>query len=68
LQECQNLIEENRRLQALNVIGGSRVFSSLQYGDCNNAAVENVVLQNKLETLHWQLKQVISQQRQVMEC
>lgn len=57
MQECQNLIEENRRLQGKNLLK----MSSLPYGslqlECHNG-VENVVLQTKVETLQWQLRQV----------
>lgn len=56
-QECQTLIEENRRLHARNPPKMSSLpYGSLQY-ECNSG-VENVVLQTKIETLQWQLRQV----------
>ncbi|CRL01660.1 CLUMA_CG014882, isoform A [Clunio marinus] len=70
-KECQNLIEENRRLQ-LNGKHPMKIsslpFSSVQL-DCSSG-VENVVLQTKIETLQWQLRQVESSRqmyRAIME-
>lgn len=61
-QECQNLIEENRRLQSKHTLKMSSLpYGSLQY-ECNNS-VENVVLQTKIETLQWQLRQVCDKKR-----
>lgn len=57
-KECQNLIEENRKLQAkLPSKISSLPYGSLQF-ECNGNGVENVVLQTKIETLQWQLRQV----------
>lgn len=51
------MIEENRRLQAKTPPKmASLPYSSLQYERGNG--VENVVLQTKIETLQWQLRQV----------
>uniref|UniRef100_A0A182WCB3 Uncharacterized protein n=1 Tax=Anopheles minimus TaxID=112268 RepID=A0A182WCB3_9DIPT len=73
-QECQNLIEENRRLVSIassagngygmNGIlngGGSGSLSTLGMGVPNGgsySSVESVILQTQVETLQWQLKQV----------
>uniref|UniRef100_A0A182NIG7 Uncharacterized protein n=1 Tax=Anopheles dirus TaxID=7168 RepID=A0A182NIG7_9DIPT len=74
--ECQNLIEENRRLVSiasgagngyaisgmLNG-GGSGSLSTLGMGVPNGGSytsVESVILQTQVETLQWQLKQVDS--------
>uniref|UniRef100_A0A182QZ72 Uncharacterized protein n=1 Tax=Anopheles farauti TaxID=69004 RepID=A0A182QZ72_9DIPT len=74
--ECQNLIEENRRLVSiasgggngygLNGMlngGGSGSLSTLGMGVPNGGSytnVESVILQTQVETLQWQLKQVDS--------
>jgi hypothetical protein len=55
LQECQNLIEENRRL--LSLTNGNGHIMNANRDHCNT--VEAVILQNQVETLQWQLKQVI---------
>lgn len=52
LQECQSLIEENRRL--LNLTTDNNGLSSQTV----RSNVEAVILQSKVETLQWQLKQV----------
>ncbi|XP_050073798.1 uncharacterized protein LOC126561596 [Anopheles maculipalpis] len=75
-KECQNLIEENRRLVSIasgggngyviNGIlngGGSGSLSTLGMGVPNGgsySSVESVILQTQVETLQWQLKQVDS--------
>lgn len=57
IQECQNLIEENRRLQSKHPTKMTPLqYGSLQY-ECSSS-VENVVLHTKIETLQWQLRQV----------
>lgn len=56
LQECQNLIEENRRLATTN-----GTHTSINHDDLslsNASTVEEVVLQTQVETLQWQLNQV----------
>lgn len=61
MQECQSLIEDNRRLMSL-AGGGVGVgrngggVDPLGYGSDNT--VETVVLQTQIDTLQWQLKQV----------
>jgi hypothetical protein len=55
-QECQNLIEENRRLLSLTTNGNGHIIN----GNADHCStVEAVILQNQVETLQWQLKQVI---------
>lgn len=62
LQECQSLIEDNRRLMSLTGGGGGGVSRNgggvdpLGCGSDNT--VETVVLQTQIDTLQWQLKQV----------
>lgn len=64
-QECQNLIEENRRL--INLSGGvptitaanGNGLSTNHNNNSNNSSnVEAVILQTQVDTLQWQLKQV----------
>ena len=54
-QECQSLIEDNRRLI------GVRNSQDIQSNEYHTATVETVVLQTKIDTLQWQLKQVTKQ-------
>lgn len=72
LQECQNLLDENRKLMKLNgtVMGnGNGSIPNQQYLNedmslgnggvgCGGNTVEEVVLQTQIETLQWQLNQV----------
>lgn len=61
LQECQNLLEENRRLLKLNgiVTNGSvpHHHDDMSLANSGNT-VEEVVLQTQIDTLQWQLNQV----------
>lgn len=58
-QECQILLEENRRLVNRNgsneiVLGQDTLMPT------TNGSVEEAVLQTQIETLQWQLTQVIT--------
>lgn len=53
LQECESLIQENRRLLNLNSVDTSENLL------VQNNNVESVLLQTQVDTLQWQLKQVI---------
>lgn len=55
LQECQNLVEENRRLN--NGLGTNN-RSCNGIGNTDDLPVESFVLQSQVNTLQWQLKQV----------
>lgn len=62
LQECQSLIEENRRL--LNLTNNHGLMPSA--ATANN--VEAVILQSQVDTLQWQLKQVSCSHQQSVVC
>lgn len=55
-QECQNLLEENRRLVHRN--GSSEIIGQETLLPTTNSSVEEAVLQTQIETLQWQLTQV----------
>lgn len=56
-QECQNLLEENRRL--VNRNGSSEIMNGQDtLMPIANGSVEEAVLQTQIETLQWQLTQV----------
>ena len=54
MQECQNLVEENRRLMniASGIVDGQLIVPG------NSPNIEAVILQTQVDTLQWQLKQV----------
>lgn len=58
-KECQSLIEDNRRLLKVAERNGA-CEDQISCGGSNGNIVETVVLQNQIETLQWQLKQVES--------
>lgn len=57
-QECQNLLEENRRLTIGNGPSKDNVDDILMTSSTNGGSVEETVLQTQIETLQWQLNQV----------
>lgn len=57
-QECQNLLEENRRLAHGNGSPNDNVDDMLMPSSTNGGTVEETVLQTQIETLQWQLNQV----------
>lgn len=57
-QECQNLLEENRRLANGNGPSNDNVDDMLMTSSTNGGTVEETVLQTQIETLQWQLNQV----------
>lgn len=57
-QECQNLLEENRRLANGNGSPNDNVDDMLMPSSTNGGTVEETVLQTQIETLQWQLNQV----------
>lgn len=57
-QECQNLLEENRRLANGNGSPSDNVDDMLMPSTANGGTVEETVLQTQIETLQWQLNQV----------
>ncbi|XP_031620139.1 uncharacterized protein LOC116338797 [Contarinia nasturtii] len=57
-KECQNLLEENRRL--VNRNGSSEIHGQETMMPTTNGTVEEAVLQTQIETLQWQLTQVES--------
>lgn len=58
MQECQSLLEENRRL--VNRNGSNEIIHGQDsLIPTTNNSVEEAVLQTQIETLQWQLTQVI---------
>lgn len=53
-KECQNLVEENRRLMGF----ATGTTTSNLVVPANSTNIEAVILQTQVETLQWQLKQV----------
>lgn len=54
LQECQSLIENNRRLMGDPTLSSERLNGT-------NSSVEETLLQTQVDSLQWQLKQVTKQ-------
>lgn len=56
-QECQSLMEENRRLH-LNMNYSAANIKQDEISLTNASTVEEVVLQTQIDALQWQLNQV----------
>lgn len=62
IQECQILLEENQRL--VNRNGSNEIVHGQDtLIPTTNGSVEETVLQTQIETLQWQLTQVITRIR-----